>query len=428
MRTKSMRVVALAVFLLAAASASAETCDCARREAPCGAYWTAPAIFVRRVDAIQRSAGGRSVIFTVVERYRGLSSSNVTITVGPAGQRCSLAFKVGREYLVYASRSDTGNWTTSACSRTRAVEDAASDLAYARAVKDGSAPAGQISGQVLASGAPVANVLVTATSERDFLSQTATTNQAGDFTIPSGGSGRYRVAVTPPVGYVADEAPTLVDLPDTRSCAAVERRLYYNGIVEGRVVNATGRPLAGLTIELATAPSSVIARTVTDDRGWYQFVRVAPGWFVIGINLTTRRSGTPRPPRIFYPGVEKPTAARRVTLGPGVHRTLDDFALPLHAGYVAIVGVVFDPDGRPAQGARIYLKGAGDDDGILSEPAVSDLSGKFAIAALAGGSYRLFAERSRAEGTVNRVDSTDPAAIAVHEGLSPVRLTLRRRY
>ena len=50
------------------------------------------------------------------------------------------------------------------------------------------------------------------------------------------------------------------------------------------------------------------------------------------------------------------------------------------------------------------------------------------IAALAGGSYRLFAEHSRAEDTANRLDSTDPTTIAAHEGLAPVRLTLRRRY
>jgi hypothetical protein len=425
---ESMRVVALAVFLLVAVSASGQTCDCGRREAPCSAYWTAPAIFVGRVDAIQRATGGRSVTFTVLERYRGPAASSVTISVGPAGQRCSPAFKVGREYLVYASRADTGGWTTNACSRTRAVEDAASDLAYVRAVKDGSAPAGQISGQVVAMGTPVPQVLVTVTSERDAVTQTATTNEAGDFSVPSGGSGRYRVAFTPPGGYAVDDGPTLLDLHDARSCAIVERRVTYDGRVDGRVVNATGRPLPGLTIELATTPGTIVGRAVTDDRGRYQFVRVSPGRFMIGINLTTPRSGAPKPPRIFYPGVEKSTAARRVTVGAGAHLTLDDLTLPSHARYVPIVGVVFDPDGVPAQGARIYLKGAGDDDGILSEPAVSDLSGRFAIAALAGASYRLFAEHSRAEGLGNRVDSTDPATITVQDGLAPVRLMLRRRY
>jgi Carboxypeptidase regulatory-like domain len=425
-----MRITTALAILLAVAptfAAPTTTCDCGRREAPCGTYWTSPAIFVGRVDAIQRTAGGRSITFTILERYRGPALSSITLTVGPAGQRCSRTFKVGREYLVYASRADIGGWTTNACSRTRAVEDAASDLAYARAVKDGSAPSGQISGHVVAMGTPVAEVRVTVTSERDSVSLTATTNEAGDFSVPTGGSGRYRVAFTPPIGYVADEPPAVLDLPDARSCATVERRVSFDGIIDGRVVNATGRPLQGLTIELATTPSTIVGRTVTDDRGRYQFARVSPGRFMIGINLTTRRSRLPKPPRVFYPGVEKPTAARRVTVGSGAHLTLDDLTVPAQVRYVPIVGVVFDPDGVPAQGARIYLKGAGDDDGILSEPAVSDLSGRFAIAALAGASYRLFAEHSRAEGT-NRVDSTDPATITVHDGLAPVRLALRRRY
>ena len=42
-----------------------------------------------------------------------------------------------------------GELTTNVCLRTREIEDAAADLAYVRALREGSAPPGRISGQVL---------------------------------------------------------------------------------------------------------------------------------------------------------------------------------------------------------------------------------------------------------------------------------------
>ncbi len=430
-----MRVVTLLVALLltAPSGVSAQTCDCERREAPCGAYWDAPGIFVGRVDTVQRTAGGRSITFTVLERYRGGSSSHVTIGIGPAGQRCSLSFKVGREYLVYASRSETGGWTTGACSRTRAVEDAASDLAYARAVREGNAPAGLIGGQVLVtdrgrSPRPVANATITVSSPHDETSQIALTNHAGDFSVPSHGPGRYLVIVSPPAGFVADESSSVVELPDARSCVVVDRRVHYDGNVQGRVVTAAGQPLPGLTVELASSNAIVLTTAVTDNRGYYQFTRLSPGRFVIGINLREQRAATARPPRIFYPGVQKVSAARRVSLGQGEHVSLDDFTLPLQTRVLAIAGVVIDPDGRPAHGARVYLKGAGEGDSILSEPVTTDSWGRFAIAAIAGDRYRLFAERSRTDGSLARVDSTDEETVTTPYGVSSVRLVLRRRY
>jgi Carboxypeptidase regulatory-like domain len=428
------RVTITGAFLLYSAVAAAQTCDCGHREAPCGAYWTAPAIFVGRVDAIQRSAGGRSITFTVLERYRGTASSNVTITVGPAGQRCSLSFKVGREYLVYASRADTGGWTASACSRTRAVEDAASDLAYARAVKDGTAPAGLISGQVVALNhrggltQPVPNATITVDSAHDQTSQTAVTNQAGDFSVPSHGPGRYLVLVSPPAGFVADESSTVLELTDARSCVGVERRIYYDGALQGRVMTAAGHPLPGLTVDLATTNNRVVTKAITDNRGYYRFTRLSPDRFVIGINLSERRTTTLRAPRVFYPGVLKVTGARRVTVGPGAHVALEDFTLPLQTRVVAIAGVVIDPDGMPAAGARVYLKGTGEGDPIVSEPVATDSWGRFAISAIASDGYRLFAERSRADGSLSRVESTDEAVVTTHEAVSSVRLRLRRRY
>ena len=93
-----------------------------------------------------------------------------------------------------------------------------------------------------------------------------------------------------------------------------------------------------------------------------------------------------------------------------------------------VSGVVFDTDGTPAEGARVYLKGVGDDDRIVSEPVEVDFVGRFVIAALSGTDYLLFAERTRPGGRASRVDSTDQLRLTAVDGLKPVRLTLERRY
>jgi hypothetical protein len=117
-----------------------------------------------------------------------------------------------------------------------------------------------------------------------------------------------------------------------------------------------------------------------------------------------------------------------VLVGPGARVRLPDFKLPAHVRYVQVSGFVVDPDGVPAPGVRVYLKGRGEDDYIVSEAVKTDASGKFAIAALGGHAYRLFAERLRPGDRMHRIDSSDPQPVSAIEGLPPYRLTLQRRY
>ena len=89
---------------------------------------------------------------------------------------------------------------------------------------------------------------------------------------------------------------------------------------------------------------------------------------------------------------------------------------------------MFDAGGAPAEGARVFLRGAGEGDRIVSEPVVADFMGRFVIAAREGFEYRIFAERAREAGRPSSVDSADEVTLTAAEGLKPVRLTLERRY
>jgi hypothetical protein len=407
--------------------------------APCAAYWDAAAVFVGRVEDVKRVGTARTVSFTVVDGIRGVTSSSIDVTTEPAGQRCGLSFKIGREYVVYADRSETiqGGLTASLCSRSRDVEDAGADLAYARDVKQGTAPPGHISGRVWLSPRdlagkstgvprPVPDISVTVT--REGVADTAVTDRAGDFRVESRGPGTYRVSVNGPDRFYSDDPIATVTLRESRSCAEVTATLHDNGRIAGRVVDAKGRPIEGLTIELSAVTRAKGRRTATDRDGRYVLARIPLGRFALSVPPGPSRAPGGPPFRVFHPGVGTLAAATPVAVAAGDQLDLADFRVPAHQKYVPVSGVVFDADGTPAEGARVYLKGAGDDARIVSEPVPVDFVGRFVIAALAGTDYLLFAERARPGGRSSRVDSTDQLRLTAVEGLTPIRLTLARRY
>jgi hypothetical protein len=435
---KSLTTPATGALLVAlwASTAQSQPC-CASVQPPCVGYWAASAVFVGRVEAIQRVGTSRVVSFAVLEGFAGVRASTIEVSTGTPGQRCSLSLAIGKEYIVYADRSEDGGLTASRCSGTRAVEDAGSDLAYAREVKQGRVPAGYLAGRVLTAardlagkttGVPQPAEGISVTVTRDGLTDILTTDRAGDFRSASHGPGAYRISVSVPEPFYSDKASTTVPLRDPRACAVVAFTLHDNGQVAGRVVDAAGRPVAGLTIELGPSGPGPGRRAVTDRAGRYFVAQMPAGRFVLSVPAGPFVDGEGTRPRILHPGVESVGGATRVALTAGQRLELADFRLPASQAYVQLSGVVFDADGAPAEGARVYLKGAGGNDRIVSEPVVADFMGRFVIAARAGAGYGLFAERARSGGRSSRVDSTDELRLIAVDGLKPVRLTLARRY
>ena len=434
---KTMFLTGAVVVGLGASVALGRQGCCEPVAAPCVSYWAAGAVFVGRVEAIKRVGTSRVVSFAVLEGFAGVRASTVEVSTGTPGQRCSLSPAIGKDYIVYADRSEDGGLTASRCSGTRAVEDAGSDLAYAREVKQGKAPAGYISGQVLAAtrdvagrttgvSKPVPDMPVTVT--RDGLTDILATDEAGDFRLPSRGPGAYRISVSLPERFYSDEASTTVTVSDPRACKNVAFAIHDNGQITGRVVDTAGRGVAGLTLELGPAAWGLGPRVITDRAGKYVMTRIPPGRFVLSVPADPSRAGEARQTPLFHPGVEAAAAATRVTLTAGQRLDMADFRLPATHSYVPITGVVFDAAGVPAEGARVFLKAVGENERVISGPVTADFMGRFVIAARAGVNYRLFAERPRLDGRTSRVDSADELPLAAAEGLKPVRLTLERRY
>ena len=122
----------------------------AQTVAPCEAYWAADAVFVGRVTAVRRVGTARMVSLTVVDGFRGVAESSVDALMDTSASPCRVSFRIGGEYVIYAARS-AGGGLSIVCPRTREVEDAGSDLSYARDIRGGKPAPGFIGGRVLVS-------------------------------------------------------------------------------------------------------------------------------------------------------------------------------------------------------------------------------------------------------------------------------------
>lgn len=425
--------VLLAIWVCSAGIARAS--ESPRRSAGCGPpgkFWEAAAVFSARAIAIDRVrdearpfADRRRVRFRIVERFTGdvpRAGEAIVYTPAPAAQ--GYRFVAGQDYLVYAARRD-GLLTVTARSRTAPLAQAGADLAYARAAAAGLAPPGRIVGSVRLApgeqgprGKPLARVPISVDANAATV-ETAT-DSLGRFVVEVPSAGTYLVKASVPATHYTVHASRSVTLPDPRACAHVEIDVRFNGRVAGRVIDASGKPVAGVTVAHVAAEAAGARgprRTLTRGDGTYEIDRVPPGPFVIGIEL---------------PGAGEHAdgyaAARDGILEGGEQRVLDPLVLPGDARIAHLEGFVYRGDGAPAPGARVFLKGPGEDGHLLGAPAVADAGGRFLIALVHGERYHVFAEQMSPTGSSAAPEFSDSVEVSAAPVLPPLRLTVRRRF
>ncbi len=218
-----------------------------------------------------------------------------------------------------------------------------------------------------------------------------------------------------------------------KGCANVMLGLSTDRRIRGRVLDATGRPAAGVPVQALT--TNALGQSnglpfVTDevrsgDNGRFEIINLKPGDYYVGVNLVRTPSNESPYSRYFFAETADPRNATLVHLdeGAGVRENVD-FHLPRRQRGKSLEGVVVWPDGRGGNGVLIFLEDPRWPWQTYVVAATADAQGKFRVQLFDGTKYRVHAvinARSRDETT-----SAEPLAIDAAAVTEPVRLVLIR--
>ena len=314
-----------------------------------------------------------------------------------------------------------------------------------------------ISGRVTVGGAPAANALVMV-AEVDPQSRTMWRGSSINepqlrafFKVRTNGDGHYRVtgltegaymirahskAYTLPKNSSEFETFRSVTLDEGESRDSVDFALIRGGVITGRVIDAEGRPLIGVSLRLLSLDENGNPKREgdfgdylalwTDDRGVYRIYGLSQGRY----NLSAGDEGAFGPanrrlPRTFYPDVTDQKQAKIIDVKEGAEVTDININIRLGAAkntYAATGRVIDAVTGQPLPRVSVIVGGAPDNEnarGRSWKGAETDGEGAFRVTGLLSGRYELrlgsdgehFSEKIRLEVSDSDVSGLDVKAI-----------------
>jgi hypothetical protein len=287
----------------------------------CGSIETAAGIFEATVESskvirsspdVWNTGDPLEVTLKNVKRLRG-RAANIVITPS-GGSSCGFEFKDGERYLIFAHEGQDGRLSTSRCSHTRLLSEAAALVAYLQSPLPATAPPpSRVWGTVQRASRWI-------TFEREYVGvggaqvtfagrnkQTVTTMSDGSYVIGTLPPGRYEISVTPPrsIAELGDaESSTEVEIGVDKSSACLELgfNLPIKSSISGSVVDSQGQPVAKAFVQLhfPDQPDRASRGTAgagydTGPDGRYVFEGLPPGRYVVGLNLERK------PPNSLFP-------------------------------------------------------------------------------------------------------------------------------
>lgn len=257
-----------------------DACSCVGIASKCDRGWNSgETIFVGKTISMERVWPPESAFlssyaarFTVEEHLRGADSlsAEVVVYTGVGGGDCGYPFVSGISYLVYASRiGGDSRLHAGICSETKPAVMAGGVLNQLRAVRDhrqpdmvfgtiGMAPRGSRFDDLVDSRT-LDNVRVRATDIRGRSFQTQTDDH-GVYAFALLPAGSYTIEPDLPPGF-AKPAQLTAEVGSSEFACRVDDFARPDGRIEGTVVDAAGRALAGfVTIQPADPSEAVLAR------------------------------------------------------------------------------------------------------------------------------------------------------------------------
>ncbi|MDQ3011983.1 MAG: carboxypeptidase regulatory-like domain-containing protein [Acidobacteriota bacterium] len=396
--------------VVALLTASALACSCIH-SSPCKEFGRAKLIFVgRMIEGSEKIWAGKDkrgievfyeagmVRFAVDEVFKGDRVSEIILTVSSnKNTSCEYSMARGEKYLVYAYERD-GKLATGVCTRTVLVSDGQTkeDLEFLRNPPvPGSG--GKLSGRIWSAegGAakPMADVKVNVTGEGKRSLDT-TTDQEGEFQLAGLQPGKYKVEPVWPKHYANYYPNKEIEIFD-QSCSEVGFEAKIDGRVEGRTLDAKGRP-ASVTIYLEPVEPKTIFDAqlgISDEDGNFEINGMPPGRYLL--YFTLRSGNSEKEKKYFYPGTWNRGEATVIDLPIGQRLSGYEFQPPPNFLVRTLEGKVTWADGSPAANVEVLLlcpRNAHPGGYVLEFGAVqtkTDETGHFKLQGFAGNIYWL---------------------------------------
>jgi 5-hydroxyisourate hydrolase-like protein (transthyretin family) len=446
------------LFVVLGSARRADACSCAGTGAPCAAFGSASAVFVGTVtDARERKFEAKNkddidwtpVVFkfSVSQAFSGVEGAEAEVATGRGGGDCGYGFRKGETYLVYAFTGRDGKTlATGICMRTRPVSEASEDLEFLRGLA--ARPSGvslsiqvarRLEGVKSGDSKPLgglADARLVVEGEGD--SREVKTDAGGRATLSGLKPGAYKVRLLLPEELTTYKEEQEVRVAD-RGCASVYYGVSDNGRIEGKVTDAEGRPVSGVTVTLVEAddpePEKHYARYErTNDEGRYAFKGVPPGRYLLAVNL----SQYPQPddptnayPRTYYPGVARPADAEAVRLGAGEGVKGRDFTLQPRRAESVVEGVVVWDDGSPVAKAFVSFRDVTyHDPGIDNGAPQADEHGRFTLKGYQGQVLLISVRGDRPYvGDFTRdgpMERSEPVRVTLNAPVEPLRIVITK--
>jgi hypothetical protein len=327
--------------VVAAGQRTALACSCIMSGPPCQATWRSDVVFagtvVSTTPIVTGSSGLRfpamQVTFNVDQAFLGASAGPLQVVTGMGGGDCGYRFKPGVKYLVYANKNEgSSRLTTGICSRTRPFSEAKEDLQYFTTIGP-SDTGGRVYGRINewrrdpaeARGVdygPVEGLTVSVRGKT--FGRDVTTNADGRFEVRNLPVGKFTLTVVTPFGFEPNPFEREIEITDPRACSLVDLTIQPLARASGVVVDGSGRPLAGVSVEAVAAelagfnPPSYHNPVTTNENGVFEFSTLPPGAYVFGVSLSKApytRDSSER--AVFLPGTRVASQATVIELKAG---------------------------------------------------------------------------------------------------------------
>jgi pimeloyl-ACP methyl ester carboxylesterase/protocatechuate 3,4-dioxygenase beta subunit len=184
--------------------------------------------------------------------------------------------------------------------------------------------------------------------------------------------------------------PQPITISSTSDISVSDVQLVRGSAIEGRVIDAIGRSLVRVDVNLLDSAGRVIESTITDQDGAYRLTGLSTGAY--RLSFSSERAYVAGGCRIgsqlrYYRDAATLEAATIINVPEAGGITLDDMVLggELNPGRLSISGRVLGPNDVPLAGASVTAAGM---------TAVSDAQGLYTLSNLSPGTYTLAASSS----------------------------------